>query len=174
MKRITLTILTCLLAINAFGEETEEKKSSYDPDKPALFTFGAGRFDVTRKHPMNSYQFEYRSWRQWLPNLRPMAGIMWSQKGSVYVYGGIGLDIYLIKQKIVLTPSFAPGIYFKGGGKNLHYPLEFRSSIDLAYVFDNKGRFGAQFFHLSHAGLGGKNPGTEVLLFYFAVPLRIP
>lgn len=159
-----LLLALSLLSTNAFA------RIAYDPEKPSLFYVGGGIFDVTRKHPMGQYHFEYRSWRQWITNLRPLAGIMWTQKGSVYLYGGLSYDIYL-GNRFVLTPSFAPGIYFNGGGKNLHYPLEFRSCMEASFVLKNRGRLGAMFYHISNASLGKKNPGTECLEFYIAFPL---
>lgn len=148
-----------------------EEIPSWNPDKPPLLILGGGIFDVTRKHPRSMYQIEYRAGKEIFKNLRPDFGLFWSRKGAVYLWAGLSYDIYF-GRKIVMTPSFAPGLFWKGGGKGLHFPLEFRSSIELAYVFDNKARFGAQFYHLSHAGLGGKNPGTEDLVFYLALPLR--
>jgi hypothetical protein len=96
---------------------------------------------------------------------------MGTEKGTLYVCGGLGWDIFLGKH-FVLTPSFAPGLYSKGGGKSLHYPLEFRSSIELAYIFKDKARAGAQFYHISNASLGHKNPGTECLIFFYSFPIR--
>ena len=41
----------------------------------------------------------------------------------------------------------------------------------LAYSFENNMRFGIAFSHISNAGLGDINPGTESLVLTWAVPL---
>jgi len=95
---------------------------------------------------------------------------MGTSKATLYVYGGLAGDIFLSKST-VLTPSFAPGLYFKGNGKELGLILEFRSSMEIAYILPNYARVGAQFYHLSNASLGYKNPGSESLVFFYSIPL---
>ena len=67
--------------------------------------------------------------------------------------------------------GFAPTIYYRGTGVDLGFPLEFRSSVELAYRFDDRSRLGAQIYHLSNASLGWQNPGTEVLMLSYSVPI---
>ncbi len=129
---------------------------------------GLGVFNIVRPDRQFQMQVEYR-WDVDLKGLRPLAAVFVTGRGSIYLCAGAGWDIFFGKH-VVLVPSFAPGLYFKGGGKDLHFPLEFRSSLELAYVFSNKGRLGAQFYHISNASLGRKNPGAESLIFYYAVP----
>ena len=50
--------------------------------------------------------------------------------------------------------------------------LEFRSQAELSYIFDDKARLGVAVSHLSNAGIGDRNPGTEVLSLYYMVPLH--
>jgi hypothetical protein len=140
-------------------------------DPPDLFQFGVGIFNIRRernRQPQGS--FEYK-WRPVVYTLRPLVGLMMTSRGSGYVYGGAGLDLFLTK-RLVLTPSFAPGLYWRGGGKEMGFPLEFRSSIELAAVFKNHARFGVQFYHISNASLGWKNPGEESFVLFLALPLR--
>lgn len=133
------------------------------------FMIGGGGFNMLRDNRSWQFQWEYR-WDVGVYQLRPLASLMGTEKGTIYLCGGAGWDIFLGKH-LVLTPSFAPGIYFRGSGKSLHFPLEFRSAIELAYVFNNHGRLGAQFYHISNASLGRKNPGAESLIFFYAVPI---
>ena len=120
------------------------------------------------------YQAEYRFnaeiYRKGHFLLRPLAEVMATGTGSSYFYGGIAFDF--IFKHFAFTPSFAPGIYFKGGGKDLYYPLEFRSTFEMAGILSNKGRLGFQFYHISNASLGRKNPGTECLVFFYAIPFK--
>lgn len=136
---------------------------------PLLYV-GAGVFDVDKNHPRSEYQLEYKVGVNY-HNIRPIVGLMATDRGSTYVYGGFSYDIF-IGPHFAITPSFAPGIYFRAKGKDLGFPLEFRSSFEISYIFKSKGRLGAQFYHLSNASLGHRNPGTECLLFFYAIPFK--
>lgn len=136
-----------------------------------LLNVGVGVYDIIHDPHHVLLQLEYRSFFKCCKYLRPLIGIMGTEKGTVYVYGGIAGDIFLGKSAFVLTPSFAPGVYFKGKGKDLGFPLEFRSSMELAYILPNQGRIGAQFYHLSNASFGNKNPGSESLVLFYSIPL---
>ncbi len=137
--------------------------------KPALLTVGAGVFNVVKPSRRSQYQLEYKPAPSFY-GIRPFVGAFVTDRASFYIYGGMFYDIYLGKG-FILTPSFAPGFYFKGHGKDLHFPLEFRSCLEIAYEFKNKSRFGAQFYHISNASIAHKNPGEESLIFYYAIPL---
>ena len=74
--------------------------------------------------------------------------------------------------RIVLTPSLAVGLYDNGHDRDLGTPFpEFRSAVELAYRFDDRSRVGVMFNHISNAGLGKVNPGTEQLMLSFSYPL---
>jgi len=139
-------------------------------DNPSLFTVGGGAFAITKQRDAGMLQFEYRSTLHNFKKARPILGLFVTQKGTTYVYGGIGYDIFFGKH-IVFMPSLCPGIYFAAKGKKLHYPLEFRSAAELAYVFKNKCRIGGQFYHISNASLASRNPGVEAVLLNFSIPL---
>ncbi len=162
MKRL---LLLFILTFPSFlrGEESS-------PKIPKFLNLGVGVYDIIHNPKNLLMQVEYRSFIKKCHYLRPLIGIMGTDKGSLYAYGGIAGDIFLGKY-FVLTPSFAPGIYYKGHGKNLHFPLEFRSSMELSYILPNQGRIGAQFYHISNASFGRKNPGAEALLLFYSIPL---
>jgi len=133
-----------------------------------MLSFGVGGFDMLRRDErMLQFQAEYKWCASW-HGLQPFAGLMLTAKGSVYFCFGGCYDIYLGKY-FVLTPSFAPGVYFKNGGKDLGLPLEFRSSIALAAEFCNCHRLGIQFYHISNGSLGRKNPGEESLVIFYSI-----
>ncbi len=143
-------------------------------EEPKLLNIGVGVFNIVRNKKSVNFQIEYRSDYAFYRNsrvfFRPLVGVMATTTGSAYFYGGIAFDIFLFPQ-LVFTPSFAPGIYIKGGGMELGLPLEFRSSAELSYRFKNRSRFGAMFYHISNASLGFRNPGTECLVFFYSIPL---
>ncbi len=81
------------------------------------------------------------------------------------------LDLELA-ENFYAVPSFGAGFYEEGDSdKDLDYFLEFRSQIELAYEFQNQQRLGVAFGHISNAGLGDENPGTEILNLYYHVPV---
>lgn len=162
-QKITLFSLLSTLFFSFTVLQAEEKQTPY------LLNLGIGIFDIVKDPNNLLLQAEFRSFIKSFPYARPLFGIMGTDQGVFYVYGGMALDIFLGK-RVALTPSFAPGIYTKGGGKNLHFPLEFRSSMELSYIFSNQGRIGAQFYHLSNASIGSKNPGVEALVFFYSIP----
>jgi lipid A 3-O-deacylase len=133
-----------------------------------LLSFGAGVNNCLRDNTTAECRIEYKSHLEFL-RFRPMVGFMMTFRKALYAYGGVGLDLYP-KPYLVFSPNFAAGYYNKGNGKDLGFPLEFRSGIELALRFDNLSRFGVHFYHVSNAKLGSRNPGMESLVFFFAIP----
>jgi hypothetical protein len=140
-------------------------------DDPSFLALGAGWYDMNRQTDQAAeFRAEWRGTRAlWV--FKPLVGVMATSDAAVYGYGGILLDIYL-GRRIVFSPSVAAGAYHNGNGKDLGSVVEFRSSAELAYRFDDRSRIGLNFYHISNAGIGDKNPGTEVLSLTYAIPLN--
>ncbi len=138
-------------------------------DAPSHLMMGPGLFNVDKRHIRFMYQIEYR-WEPHCHHVRPLLACFANTDQSFYICGGVGYDIFIGK-KFVVTPSFAPGWYHQGNGRRLGFPLNFRSSIEAAVVLGNKGRIGAQFFHISNARMLLRNPGADSLVFYYAIPV---
>ena len=84
---------------------------------------------------------------------------------------GVLMDIFF-GRRLVVTPNFAPSLYWKGtSGKDLGHPLEFRSGLEIAYRFDDRSRLGLAVHHLSNASISDDNPGTELLTLYYSLPM---
>ncbi len=96
---------------------------------------------------------------------------MGTNDATLYGYGGLLLDLFY-GRRFVVTPSLAAGYYEKGDGKDLGHELEFRSSVEISYRFDDRSRIGLSFYHLSNASISSKNPGTEVLSIVYSIPLN--
>jgi len=134
---------------------------------PPALALGAGWFDFNRRQDQAAeLRLEYRSSLR-LP--RPAVGVLATTDRSVYVYGALGFGIPL--GRLVLTPSFGPGAYFRGGGKELGHVVEFRSQVELAWRFRDGSRLGFSVCHISNGGLGERNPGAESLTLTYEVPL---
>jgi lipid A 3-O-deacylase len=145
---------------------------------PHLLSFAAGAFDITReKHRTWEFEVEYKFLLKCLASpwsfleFRPLVGIMATATESVYLYGGLNFDL-LFWDHFLIAPGFAAGYYSAGQGKNLGYPLEFRSGVEFAYQSLDGHRLGIHFYHLSNASLGHKNPGEESLVIYYDIPIK--
>tara|TARA_R110000868_G_scaffold2930_6_gene19985 strand:- start:35124 stop:35621 length:498 start_codon:yes stop_codon:yes gene_type:complete len=139
-------------------------------DDPDFLTFAVGAYDLVQDHDQAvEFRAEYRSDKKiWI--FKPFVGAMGTTDSAFYGYGGVLVDVYF-GRRWVLTPSFAAGYYDKGNGFDLGYELEFRSSVELSYRFDNRTRLGLSFYHMSNASIGDDNPGTEVLSVVYSIPL---
>ena len=141
-----------------------------DDDDPSFLALGAGYYDINDNMGAAEFRAEWRGTRSlWV--FKPIAGIMGTSDAAVYGYGGILVDLYF-GRRIVFSPSFAAGAYHNGNGKDLGHVVEFRSSAELAYRFDDRSRIGINFYHISNAHLGKSNPGTEILSLTYAIPLN--
>src|SRR5687767_13756473 len=91
----------------------------------------AGYYDVLNNHEhAEELRFGYR----WNPEgwrIRPLIGAMATSDRSLSVYGGIAFDLP-VGRRIVVTPSFAPGLYSRGDGLDLGHVVQFRSQVEVA------------------------------------------
>lgn len=144
------------------------------PDQLSVY---GGAFDLFReRHRTFEFGMEYKFDPAWgavyqFLDLRPLVGIMSNATKSAYLYGGINFDLYLAECFIV-APGFAAGWYGRGDGKNLGFPLEFRTGCEAAWQFCNHSRLGVHFYHISNAGLGKHNPGSESLVIFYDIPVQ--
>jgi lipid A 3-O-deacylase len=139
-------------------------------DDPDFLTVSVGAFDLVQDHDQAvEFRAEYRSDKKiWI--FKPFIGAMGTTDSAFYGFGGVLVDVFFGK-RWVLTPSLAAGYYDNGDGVDLGHEIEFRSSIELSYRFDNRTRLGLSFYHLSNASIGDTNPGTEVLSVVYSIPL---
>ena len=101
-----------------------------------------------------------------LGNVSPITGGFVTENSAVYVYTGIEWNVDM-GEKILFTPSFAPGLYHEGDGKDLGHVLEFKSEVQFSYMASNNTSFGVSYNHVSNASLGDKNPGANSYMFNF-------
>ncbi len=136
---------------------------------PEFFAVSLGYHDIQRnRKPALEGRIEYRSDKR-LGFLKTLGGLMATADGAAYLYAGVSVDVYLGRRWVV-TPSFAPGLYRRGSGKDLGHVVEFRSQLEIAYRFDDRSRIGISYNHVSNASLGDRNPGVETLALTYAVP----
>ena len=100
-----------------------------------------------------------------LGKLSPLTGGFLTENNAFYLYSGVQAEYDL--GFLTLTPSFAPGYYNYGNGKDLGYPLEFKSEVQLTFDLSESTHLGMSYNHISNASLGTKNPGANSYMFNF-------
>ena len=98
-----------------------------------------------------------------LGNLSPITGAMITGDSATYFYTGVQANYKV--GSFNLTPSFSPGYYNAGDGKDLGHALEFKSEVQLSLELPKESQFGFSYNHLSNASLGSKNPGANSYMF---------
>jgi hypothetical protein len=102
-----------------------------------------------------------------VPELVPTAGLMARAQGSLYAYGGFRADLPL-GERWTFSPGWAAGLFHRSPDFDLGGPLEFRTSLELAYQLPGGSRLGLCLYHLSNAGLFSRNPGSESLVVTYS------
>jgi hypothetical protein len=144
------------------------------PAVAAEIVIAAGEFDVEESFGDGPFEVgvavrlsEVELWRPRWGVLVPAFGAMANEDEAVYGWGGFALHIPL-GERWRLTPALAAGLYERGDSKNLGGTLEFRSGLDVAYRTSERVAVGAEFYHLSNAGIHELNPGTNSLVLTVA------
>ncbi len=90
---------------------------------------------------------------------KPVTGAFMTGNSSLYLYTGVEGQYGLGPLKIL--PSFAPGYYEKGGGKDLGSVLEFKSEIKVGLDIFENSKLSYSYSHISNSDWGDTNPGTD-------------
>ena len=129
---------------------------------------GAGVLGIVDSEHVAFTCIEYRS-RFEFYKMNPCIGIEFSD-WFFYYATGILMNFSLM-DKWRLTPSFGMGHYPENGDVDLGGEFQFVSAFELSYEFNNSGRLGIGWSHISNGGIYGINPGTEILKITYYVPL---
>ena len=100
-----------------------------------------------------------------LGTISPVTGFLVTADTATYLYTGVQAEYNL--GKINLTPSFTPGLYGQGDGKDLGHLVEFKSELQLSFDLFKDSELGFSYNHISNASLGEKNPGANSYMFNF-------
>ena len=129
-------------------------------------TFYTGTFDVIDKEGDDQSTLlgvEHRNSdlfrNTFIGKFSPISGGFMTADNSIYLYTGVEAqyDVGLLK----ILPSFAPGYYEKGNGKDLGSVLEFKSEIKIGLDIFENSRIGYSYSHISNNNWGDINPGTD-------------
>ena len=94
-----------------------------------------------------------------LGKIAPVSGAFVTGKNSLYFYTGIEGQYNLGPMNI--SPSFTPGYYDKGNGKDLGSEIEFKSEVKIGFDIFKNSNLGYSYSHISNNDWGSTNPGTD-------------
>ena len=130
------------------------------------YTLYSGTFDTIDKEgdeKATLYGFEHNNpilFREtFIGKFSPITGGFFTDRSSIYLYTGVQAEYEVGPLNIV--PSFAPGYYEAGDGKDLGKALEFKSEIKLSFDIFQDSKIGYSYSHISNNDWGTINPGVD-------------
>ena len=159
--------LVFFIWISFFSSNAEEDKKDYSENE---FNIYSGMFDFSddgKKSTLIGFQHQNENLNRntFLGNLSPITGVLVTADNAGYVYTGVQAQYKL--GNVNLTPSFTPGLYHEGSGKDLGHILEFKSELQISLDIFKNAELGLSYNHISNASLGDKNPGANSYMFNF-------
>ena len=169
MRKFALNILAIIFTFCFINFATAAEENSKDAEDTEINVF-TGLFDFSdHKQKAGLFGIQHQSeelWRKsFLGKLSPITGGFFTEKNAFYFYTGAQAEYDL--GFITITPSFAPGYYNYGKGKDLGFPIEFKSEVQISLNFSDNTQFGMSYNHISNASLGSKNPGANSYMLNF-------
>ena len=164
LKKLSLVFTVLLVATKLIAAEEVSNKDHQ-------INFFVGNFDFSddkQKAILVGFQHqnEILSRDTIIGNVSPITGGFITENSAAYIYSGIEWNVDM-GGGLIFTPSFAPGLYHEGDGKDLGHILEFKSEVQFSYAASDKSSFGISYNHISNASLGDKNPGANSYMFNF-------
>ena len=163
-KKFSLSLLFIFFTFSLNAEELK------DTDQGNEFNVYTGVFDFSddgKSATLVGFQHQNESLNRdtFLGNLSPITGVLITADSAGYVYTGVQAQYKI--GSLNITPSFTPGLYHEGDGKDLGHMLEFKSEVQLSLNLSDSSKLGFSYNHLSNASLGDKNPGANSYMFNF-------
>jgi len=168
MKKTLIIILHLFLLFSSLNPSySEEKNENF---KEHELTFYTGMFDFSDDGQRAVlFGFEHQNENlirdSFLGKISPVTGFMLTENSAAYVYTGIQAQYNLGKLNIL--PSFTPGLYSQGDGKDLGHAIEFKSELQFSLDIFSNSELGFSYNHISNSSLGDKNPGANNYMFNF-------
>ena len=146
---------------------SEENKVLNDENE---LNFYSGIFDFSddgARSTIFGFQHQNESLfrNSFIGTISPISGAMITADNASYIYTGVQAQYKI--GKINLTPSFTPGLYNEGDGKDLGHLVEFKSEVQFSLDLFTDTELGFSYNHISNASLGDKNPGANSYMFNF-------
>ena len=160
LKKFCISLFFLFLSVKAFAEN----------NSPHQYNFFLGNFDFSdhkQSEILCGFQHQNENLERdtFIGNISPITGGFITENSAAYIYTGFEWNLDM--GELIFTPSFAPGIYFEGDGKDLGHILEFKSEVQFSYEFSKNSSLAISYNHISNASLGDKNPGANSYMFNF-------
>mgnify|MGYP001195037316 FL=1 len=165
--KITVGIFLFFIFFLSLPLKSDDLRKLTDPHE---YNFYTGIFDFSdegKKSTLVGIQHQnenlYRD--SFFGTISPVTGFLITGDSATYLYTGIQAEYNI--GKINLTPSFTPGLYGQGDGKDLGHLVEFKSEVQLSFDLLKNSELGFSYNHISNASLGDKNPGANSYVVNF-------
>jgi lipid A 3-O-deacylase len=150
-----------------FSINAEELKKN---DQNTEFNVYTGMFDFSddgKSSALIGFQHQNENLNRdtFLGNISPVTGALITADNAGYIYTGVQAQYKV--GSLNITPSFTPGLYSEGNGKDLGHVVQFKSEVQLSLDLSDSSEFGFSYNHISNASLGDKNPGANSYMFNF-------
>ena len=129
-------------------------------------SFFTGTFDIIDEEgddQTNLFGIEHKNTNlfrdTFLGKFKPITGAFITGDKSIYLYTGVEGQYGIGPLKIL--PSFSPGYYEKGNGKDLGSFLEFKSEVKIGLDIFENSKLSYSYSHISNNDWGNINPGTD-------------
>ena len=162
-----LHFLLVLFLISSYSVNSEENELNQSDNALSIYS---GMFDFSDDGKRSTlvgiqHQNENLNRDTFLGNLSPITGALITADNAGYIYTGVQAQYKL--GNLNITPSFTPGLYHEGDGKDLGHILEFKSEVQISLDIFKNSELGFSYNHISNASLGDKNPGANSYMFNF-------
>ena len=166
MKKIVLNILIVLFSFSLINFANSEERNSSETE----LNFFTGMFDFSDSKQASAligleHQNDELFRDSFLGKISPITGGFLTEKSAFYLYTGAQAEYDV--GIFTVTPSFAPGYYNYGGGKDLGSALEFKSEVQVSLNLSDNTELGMSYNHISNASFGDKNPGANSYMLNF-------
>jgi hypothetical protein len=163
-KVFYLVLVSFLISLSSIADDHEIDNNN------TKFNIYSGMFDFSddgKRSTLIGFQHQNTDLNKdtFLGNLSPITGLLFTSDNAAYIYTGVQAQYSIGALNII--PSFTPGFYNQGDGKDLGHAIEFKSELQLSLDLPRDSQFGFSYNHLSNASLGDKNPGANSYMFNF-------
>ena len=160
-------IISIFILLNCMSVNSQEKVINGSGNEFNVYT---GMFDFSddgKRSTLIGFQHQNENLNRdtFLGNLSPITGALITADNAGYIYTGVQAQYQF--GKLNITPSFTPGLYHEGDGKDLGHILEFKSEVQISLDIFKNSELGFSYNHISNASLGDKNPGANSYMFNF-------
>ena len=166
MRKIFIYLLTIFTMF--FSPVLSEEKNKLNSDHQ--YNFFIGNFDFSDdKQAALLFGFQHQNEslerESFLGNISPITGGFITENSGAYIYTGIEWNMNM--GGLLFTPSFSPGLYHAGDGKDLNHILEFKTEVQLSFAFSENSNIAMSYNHISNGNLAKDNPGANSYAFNF-------